>query len=235
MWGYYDKFSGIIPVLGGIYGLLLAYGKIKVKPEKEEKMKIWRRKFGKMMKILCPILIIFGLFELYSGLTSSGLSKQVEMNKIVSETQDIEGRYVSSDGYSLIPPAGWKINDTGAMDSSAIFISPILDQDTGWGLTFIVMVYPASASIGETTREFKKGFSQTFNSIEEIQHKERVINNIIWQELYFRGKKDVIEELKVFYTNRDKKMFVIRFATILSRHTIDMEEFDSVMESFEFK
>ncbi len=64
---FYDKWSGFIPILGGIYGLLMAYGVVPREPKDPEKHKLWLRKFGKMMKILCPMIILFGIFELMGG------------------------------------------------------------------------------------------------------------------------------------------------------------------------
>ena len=57
--------EGLIPILGGIYGLLLAYRVVPKKPKDPEKMELWHRKFGKMMKVLSPILIVFGLLLLF--------------------------------------------------------------------------------------------------------------------------------------------------------------------------
>jgi hypothetical protein len=54
----------LIPLLGGIYGYLLANGTLPRKPKEPEKMELWRRKFGKMMKIIAPILVIFGIIRL---------------------------------------------------------------------------------------------------------------------------------------------------------------------------
>jgi len=62
------KLSGLIPIFGGIYGLLLAYRVIPRKPKDPEKLELWHRKFGKMMKILSPFLIGFGLLELFEVL-----------------------------------------------------------------------------------------------------------------------------------------------------------------------
>ncbi len=64
MFEWYDRWKGLIPILGGLYGLLLAYGVLPLKAKDAEKMELWRRKFGKMMKILCPIIIVFGILEL---------------------------------------------------------------------------------------------------------------------------------------------------------------------------
>ena len=62
------KISALIPIFGGIYGLLLAYRVIPRKPKDPEKMELWHRKFGKVMKILSPVLIGFGLLELFGVL-----------------------------------------------------------------------------------------------------------------------------------------------------------------------
>ena len=56
--------QGLIPIFGGIYGFLLANGTLPKNPKEPEKMDLWRRKFGPMMKIICPLLVVFGLLEL---------------------------------------------------------------------------------------------------------------------------------------------------------------------------
>jgi hypothetical protein len=57
------KLDGLIPMLGGIYGLLLAYRVVPRHPKDPEKMELWLRKFGKLIKILGLVLIAFGLLE----------------------------------------------------------------------------------------------------------------------------------------------------------------------------
>jgi hypothetical protein len=56
--------QGLIPISGGIYGFLLANGTLPKSPKEPKKMELWRKKFGPMMKIICPLIIVFGLLEL---------------------------------------------------------------------------------------------------------------------------------------------------------------------------
>jgi len=56
--------GGLIPIFGGIYGLLLAYRVLPRHPKDPEKMELWHRKFGKLMKVLSPCLIGFGILQL---------------------------------------------------------------------------------------------------------------------------------------------------------------------------
>jgi hypothetical protein len=62
------KISGLIPIFGGIYGLLLVYRVVPRKPKDPEKMELWHRKFDKMMKVISPVLIGFGLLEFFGVL-----------------------------------------------------------------------------------------------------------------------------------------------------------------------
>ena len=57
--------GGLISVVGGIYGLLVAFRLVRVSknPDANE---VWLRKFGPMMKILCPLLT--RMFHTESGL-----------------------------------------------------------------------------------------------------------------------------------------------------------------------
>jgi len=57
--------GGLVPLLGGIYCLLVAYRVIPISRSKDpEKVELWHRKFGKPMKILASLLIVFGILEL---------------------------------------------------------------------------------------------------------------------------------------------------------------------------
>jgi hypothetical protein len=55
--------GGLIAFAGGIYGLLAAFHIIRVSrnPEANE---VWLRKFGPMLKIVSPLVTLFGLAEL---------------------------------------------------------------------------------------------------------------------------------------------------------------------------
>jgi hypothetical protein len=43
---------------------LLAQGILPRKPKDPEKMELWRRKFGGIMTVLSPLLILFGVLQL---------------------------------------------------------------------------------------------------------------------------------------------------------------------------
>jgi hypothetical protein len=57
--------EGLIPILAGIFGLLLAQGVLPRNPKDPERLALWRRKFGTMMTILCPLIILFGVALLF--------------------------------------------------------------------------------------------------------------------------------------------------------------------------
>jgi hypothetical protein len=58
------NFTGLIAIAGGIYGLLAAFRIVRVsknQPSNDE----WLRKFGSALKILSPVVILFGVAELF--------------------------------------------------------------------------------------------------------------------------------------------------------------------------
>ncbi len=65
----YDQWQGMIPLLGGVYGLLFMYRVIPRKPKDPERLELWHQKFDKLFKILSPLLILFGLWSLIGGMT----------------------------------------------------------------------------------------------------------------------------------------------------------------------
>jgi hypothetical protein len=56
--------SGLIAIAGGIYGLLAAFRIVRVSKNSESN-EVWLRKFGPMMKVLSPLVILFGLAEFF--------------------------------------------------------------------------------------------------------------------------------------------------------------------------
>ncbi len=56
--------EGLIPLVGGVYCMLVAFRVVRVSknPEANE---LWLRKFGTLMKILGPIVILYGLAQLF--------------------------------------------------------------------------------------------------------------------------------------------------------------------------
>jgi hypothetical protein len=59
-----DRILGIIPVLGGIYGTLIAYRIIPMNRKEPEKEELWHKRFGTMMKILSPFVILSGILTI---------------------------------------------------------------------------------------------------------------------------------------------------------------------------
>jgi len=59
----FDKWNGLVFLIVGIYGTLIAFRVIT--PNKNpKKMELWHQRLGPMMKIISPIIIIFGIAKL---------------------------------------------------------------------------------------------------------------------------------------------------------------------------
>ena len=56
--------EGLIPIAGGIVIILFANGTLPKNPKNPEKLEAWRKKFGPAIKILGPVVIIFGILQL---------------------------------------------------------------------------------------------------------------------------------------------------------------------------
>ncbi len=54
--------DNVVVIACGFLGLLFAYRKWPEKPEKKKEWDAWHESYGKIMKILSPIIIISGLF-----------------------------------------------------------------------------------------------------------------------------------------------------------------------------
>ena len=56
--------SGLFTIVGGIYGMLMAFRIIPRNPKDPEKYELWYEKFGLILKICSPIVILFGIYRL---------------------------------------------------------------------------------------------------------------------------------------------------------------------------
>ena len=56
----WSNLEGLIPLFGGVYGLLLARGVVPRSPRDPEKLEQWRARFGRPMTVLCPLVMAFG-------------------------------------------------------------------------------------------------------------------------------------------------------------------------------
>ncbi len=91
----YDKWNGLLTAICGIYAMLLAYGYLPKKPKDPAKLEIWRKKFGPMMKILSPLIVLFGVVSLISGqLKDDSLDAKVkELNQSAQKMVDQVTRF----------------------------------------------------------------------------------------------------------------------------------------------
>jgi hypothetical protein len=53
---------GVFMVLGGVCGALMAWGVVPRNPD-PERMALWHKKYGKMMKIISPFVIFAGTLQ----------------------------------------------------------------------------------------------------------------------------------------------------------------------------
>lgn len=91
----YDKWNGLIPFICGIYAMLLAYGYLPKKPKDPEKLAIWRKKFGPLMKIVSPLIVLSGVISLVGGqLKDDSLEAKVkELNRAAPKMVDQMTRF----------------------------------------------------------------------------------------------------------------------------------------------
>ena len=57
-------FTALIPITGGIFGLLAAFRIISVSKDVLANEQ-WLQKYGPMIKVISPLLIVFGLAQLF--------------------------------------------------------------------------------------------------------------------------------------------------------------------------
>ncbi len=56
--------QGLIPIFAGVYLFLMANGTLPKNPKDPAATEAWREKWGKFLKIACPLLVIFGGLQL---------------------------------------------------------------------------------------------------------------------------------------------------------------------------
>jgi hypothetical protein len=59
-----EQIKGILGICAGIYVTLLASGVLPLNLKDPEKTALWHRKFGPLLLILGPVIVIFGILQL---------------------------------------------------------------------------------------------------------------------------------------------------------------------------
>lgn len=67
----YDRWGGLVTILCGIYACLLAYGYLPRNPKDPEAHRLWQKKFGGMLQVLGPLIVLGGVFTLITGLSTT--------------------------------------------------------------------------------------------------------------------------------------------------------------------
>ncbi|MFT6399197.1 MAG: hypothetical protein ACJAYU_003962 [Bradymonadia bacterium] len=56
--------EGLIPICGGIYFFLIANGTLPRNPRDPERMADWRKRFGRVGKVIAPLIVVHGCMQL---------------------------------------------------------------------------------------------------------------------------------------------------------------------------
>lgn len=59
------NFEGLIPLLGGVYCVLLSQGILPRNPKAPEKWVAWREKNGRVLYLLGPALVVVGVLRVF--------------------------------------------------------------------------------------------------------------------------------------------------------------------------
>lgn len=91
----YDQWNGLLIIVCGTYATLLAYGYLPKKPKDPVKHELWLKKFGPMMRILAPLIIVTGAVTLGFGLLKddSIQAKARELNLLAPKMIDPVTRF----------------------------------------------------------------------------------------------------------------------------------------------
>ena len=79
--------NGAIPVLGGIYATLLGYRVVGKKPGVNAKYDEWHSCYGQLLKVLVPVLVVFGMFLWATGISHVSTSSRTDLCRTGSDTQ----------------------------------------------------------------------------------------------------------------------------------------------------
>lgn len=60
--------GGVIPLIGGLIGCLIFYRVIQVKTKDADRLEAHHRRYGTMMKVISPLLVVYGLVWILGGL-----------------------------------------------------------------------------------------------------------------------------------------------------------------------
>lgn len=208
--------------------------------------KISNSKFSLSFKFLGFALVIFSLWTLLVIDTGKAINQESKVQRWLlknafAEDASESRRYYSPDGYSIIPPPAWRVNDGEkwrALGVSAMFIGPVIDKATEMKFKFFIKIASdPNYSVREYNKELKRVFSKKyFNRLTSFSIQEKQLGKVSWQEISFQGIRDGGQlEFKVLHTFREGRVFLINVYTKVGDYLINTKELYNSIKSFQFQ
>jgi len=193
-----DLVNGAIPFFGGIYATLLGFRVLGKKPGANPKYDEWHNRFGGLLKVLGPFLVLFGLFLGFKSVFEASSS---------SDTPQVADwrRYTTSDGVcsaEFPQPPKEASQSTSRVESKRLSLS-LLDVDSYYSLVFSDIPEDSPQATDEerldSIRDAMPVHAAQNGQQFKLVHEERITENgMKGRELEFVTGEKYILRAKVF-------------------------------------
>lgn len=223
--------NGAIPFFGGIYATLLGFRVLGKSPGADPKYDEWHHRFGGLLKVLGPLLVLFGLFLWISGIARNSSSSGPPQ---VADWR----RYTTSDGVCSAEFPEQPKQDTKSalgVESNRLTLS-LPGPDIYYMLTFSDIPAGAPPATDEerldSIRDSMPAFGAQMGMKFQFVHEERISENgVPGRDLQFAAGEKHTFRAKVFIL--DTRIY--RIIAVTPRSKKEDEETRRFLSSFQFE
>ena len=116
-------------------------------------------------------------------------------------------------GFSIEPPSGWTVNESGLMETAVIFYGPIGEN---FAVDFAIKVLDAAGmTLNEVVNADKQNASLSLTNFTLLSEQSRIIDNIDAYEIVYTFTLEEFDvKSKAVYLLKDDRVYAIDFAAI---------------------
>lgn len=189
--------------------------------------------------ILGPIIFIVGLLIVLGAFFPGEESPKVTMPP--KESAEKVRQYPTSKiyhnelyGFSIHPPAGWEVVDSGLREGTPVtFWGP---KDKVFAPNVFIAVMEATDTLKEYVSMAKQQLSLIFTNYQLVDEKSRVIGGLPAYELAYTYKKGVfhLKTMRVFLL-KGEKVYTISFTVLRDSYDEYLPVFESSVETLKIE
>lgn len=137
--------------------------------------------------------------------------------------------------FSMQPPSGWAVDESGLMGTAVIFYGP-REQDFTVNVNIMVEDVPAGTTLGDYISVSKRNLPLLLTNHRVVSERSRVIGGIYAYELVITHTMGIFDlKAKCVALLKDSKAYTITFTALPGNYDVYLPAFEASVETFKFE